>query len=348
MTASILIYGANGYTGELVSRRAVEMGLAPILSGRSGEKVRALADELGCEAVVVDVGDSAGLRRALEPVSTVVNCAGPFVETWGPMTAACLATRTHYLDITGEHEVLSGCAALDDQAREAGITIMPGTGFDVVPTDCMAAMLVERLPEARRITLAFAGLGQPSRGTATTAAAQIPKCTLVRRDGKLVPREGPLSTHVDFGDGPVEVMAISWGDIVTAWHTTGVPDIEVFFRAPKDTVALLKMPMILRRLIGSPLGRPLVRAQLAKMPAGPDEAAREKGSALVYGRAETPAGESVELRMRTVDGYKLTSITAATIAQAAAEGTLPAGFTTPAGALGADFILSIEGSRMLN
>ncbi|WP_298493518.1 trans-acting enoyl reductase family protein [uncultured Maritimibacter sp.] len=343
----IMIYGATGYTGTLVARQAVAMGLHPILAGRSMAKLAPLAAELGCEKVAFSVTDDAAAREALADVDAVLNCAGPFADTWAHMTRACLDTRTHYLDITGESEVLAGCAGLDEAAKGVGITILPGTGFDVVPTDCMAAMLVERLPDTQEITLAFRGIGRASRGTATTGARQIAARPLVRKDGRLVARQGPLSTEVDFGDGPQEVMAVSWGDIVTAAHTTGVQSIEVFFQAPPDTVALLKLPRVAKWFLSTPLGQPIVRAQLRKMPDGPDAETRATGRSRIYGRAVNGAGEVVELRLETMEAYELTSITAPKIAQAAAEGSLPTGFTTPATAMGAEFVLTLDKSRMI-
>jgi short subunit dehydrogenase-like uncharacterized protein len=169
----------------------------------------------------------------------------------------------------------------------------------------------------------------------------------VRKDGRLVARQGPLSTEVDFGDGPQEVMAVSWGDIVTAAHTTGVQSIEVFFQAPPDTVALLKLPRVAKWFLSTPLGQPIVRAQLRKMPDGPDAETRATGRSRIYGRAVNGAGEVVELRLETMEAYELTSITAPKIAQAAAEGSLPTGFTTPATAMGAEFVLTLDKSRMI-
>lgn len=347
MTGSILIYGAYGYTGELIARRAAALGLTPTLGGRDAAKLTPLAKELGLPSVAVAVSDTEKLRDVLEPFSVVLNCAGPFIETWRPMTEACLATGTHYLDITGEVDVLAGCAGLDAQAEAAGITVMPGCGFDVVPTDCLSAMLKSRLPEATHLTLAFKGMGQASRGTAATSVPYLGKAPWVRRGGELVPRHGRIFRKVDFGSGPEDVAAISWGDTVTAWHTTGIPNIEVFMQPPADMVALLKLPLVLRRLLTS-VGRPMLDRRLKAMPAGPDEAARAAGACFLWGKAEAGKGRATELRMKTPDGYHLTSITALDIATRAAEGALPTGFQTPARALGADYILGIDGCALLD
>ncbi|MBV7407784.1 trans-acting enoyl reductase family protein [Maritimibacter sp. DP1N21-5] len=343
----IMIYGATGYTGALAARQAVAVGLDPILAGRSMTRLAPIAEELGCEKTAFAVTDNAAAREALADVEAVLNCAGPFADTWEHMTRACLDTRTHYLDITGEPDVLAGCASLDEAAKGVGITILPGVGFDVVPTDCMAAMLVERLPDAQEITLAFRGVGQASRGTATTGARHLATPPQVRRNGRIEARQGPLSTEVDFGQGPEEVMAVSWGDIVTAAHTTGVQNIEVFFQPPPATVALLRLPRVVKWFLSTPFGKPIVNAQLRKMPDGPDAEARATGRARIYGRAVNGAGEVVELRLETMEPYELTSITAPMFAQAAADGRLPTGFQTPARALGSEFVLTLDKSRMI-
>lgn len=347
MTDAIMIYGAYGYTGTLVTRRAVESGQRPVLAGRNPEKLETLAAEHGLDWVSFDVTDGEAMRQALADCSVLLNCAGPFIETFAPMTSACLDMGVHYLDITGEIDVLAGCADLDTRAVEAGITIMPGVGFDVVPTDCMAAMLKRELPDADTLTLAFKGLQQASRGTAMTAIPYLGQRPFMRKNGRVVHRTGSLTKRFDFGEGPETLYAISWGDVVTAWHTTGIGTIEVFMLPPADMVALMKMPLFLRKMLISPLGRPLLNRQLRSMPDGPDKEMRATGRCVVYGRASNAAGQVAELWLETGEGYGLTGVLASTIAGIAAKGGLPTGFQTPAGALGADFILDVDGCAMI-
>jgi len=344
--ANLMIYGAYGYTGALIARRARAAGLDPVLSGRNPAKLAALGRELGCRTVVLDLQDTAALRAALSEVDAVLNCAGPFHETWEPMTAACLDTGTHYLDITGEPPALEGCAALDDRAKAAGITILPAVGFDVVPTDCLAGLLARRLPDATRLTLAFAGTAQFSRGTIRTSARHLADPVLVRENGRIVPRSGPDTVRLDFGNGPQEAHAMTWGDIFTAYRTTGIPNIEVFIALPKDMLGVVRAPQVVKRLLASPLGKPLLALRLRMMPPGPDETMRRTARVRLYGRAGNDAGETVELRMTTVEGYELTSRTALEIATRAADGQLPPGYQTPAAAMGPEYILGIDGTEL--
>ena len=150
-----MIYGANGYTGELIARAAVSRGLKPVLAGRSRDKVQALARELGLEARVFSLEDDVRLLTQIKGHDLVLHCAGPFSATAAPMMEACLRANAHYLDITGEIAVFEHAQSLNDRARAAGVVICPGVGFDVVPTDCVAAALKNAMPDATHLALGF-------------------------------------------------------------------------------------------------------------------------------------------------------------------------------------------------
>ena len=248
-----LIYGAYGYTGELIARLAAEQGLAPVLSGRSADKLAPLAEELGLQPRPVGLDDPAALDAALDGIDVVVHCAGPFSRTSTPMVDACIRTGTHYTDLTGEIEVFEACAARDGEAREAGIMLMPGTGFDVVPSDCLAAHLKARLPDATGLALGFAPRGAVvSRGTATTTVENLHRGTVVRRGGRLEQRRsGSMRRSIDFGRGPWSAMAVPWGDVSTAYHSTGIPDIEVYLAAPRSLMAAAWVSSWFGWLVGS-------------------------------------------------------------------------------------------------
>ncbi|MGH7372693.1 MAG: saccharopine dehydrogenase family protein [Candidatus Rokuibacteriota bacterium] len=182
-----LVYGANGYTGRLIARYARERGHQPILAGRNARAVEALASELGLQTRLFDLGSPVALDRGLADVRAVLLCAGPFANTSRPMVDACLRNRVTYLDITGEVSVFEACAARDAEARDAGVMLMPGAGFDVVPSDCLAVHLKQRLPTATELSLAISGLTQASHGTAATMIESVHRGGLVRRGGVLTP-----------------------------------------------------------------------------------------------------------------------------------------------------------------
>jgi len=339
---NLLIYGANGYTGELIAREAVQRGMRPILAGRSAEKIAPLAEELDLEQRNFSLDDSAAIDRALADVGAVLHCAGPFSRTAMPMVDACLRTQTHYLDITGEIAVFESLARRSKEAMSAGVMLLPGAGFDVVPTDCLAAHLKRRMPNATQLTLAILTVGGVSRGTATTAIEGMGQGSAVRRGGKIT--RVPLahrSRQFDFGRGPRIATAIPWGDVSTAFYTTGIPNIEVYAAFPNT----VRWTMMATRYFGwavrSSVGQGLFKRVIQSQPPGPSPAQRERGSSIVVGQVEDGAGNKMISRLRTPEGYKLTALTAVAIAHRVLDGNFKPGFQTPSLAYGADFILEI-------
>src|SRR5258705_8132497 len=150
-----LIYGANGYTGRLITRLAAEKGMHPVLAGRKRQSIEQLADEYYFQAVVFGLDQPADIDNVLSKFSLILNCAGPFSRTSAPVVESCLRTATHYLDITGEINVFESTARHDAAAADRNIMLLPGVGFDVVPSDCLALHLKQRLPSATQLTLAI-------------------------------------------------------------------------------------------------------------------------------------------------------------------------------------------------
>ncbi|MFP4238891.1 MAG: saccharopine dehydrogenase family protein [Rhodosalinus sp.] len=339
-----MIYGAYGFTGRLIAEEAVARGLRPVLAGRDAVRLAEVADRLGLSHRAVALDDAAGLRGALEGCGAVIHAAGPFAETSAAMAEACIASRTHYLDITGEAAVFAALRATGPRAVAAGIALLPGCGFDVVPTDCLAAMVAARCPEAQRLTLAFAGIDTPSRGTLRTAARNLDAAPLVRRAGRLEPRSGRLSTRLDFGDGPRRVIATTWGDLETAWDSTGIPDIEVFMAPAPATAALMRLPGPLRRIVAR---LALSERALARLPEGPDAATRRTARARLFARAEGRGGAVAEARLEVCEPYAFTARSAVEIARRVLAGPAPRGYRTPSQAFGKGLVLDIPGSRLL-
>ncbi len=228
-----MIYGANGYTGRLVAEQAQREGLTPILGGRNPASLHALGSSLGLECRVFDLNDSAAALAALEDIAVVANCAGPFSATAAPMIEACIASGAHYVDITGEISVFEYAHGLDEVARTAGVAICPGVGFDVIPTDCVAACLKEAMPDATSLALGFDSGSGLSPGTAKTTVEGLKLGGKVREAGRL--RDVPLGykrRDIDFGRGLKHAVTIPWGDVATAYYSTGIGDIEVYLPVP--------------------------------------------------------------------------------------------------------------------
>jgi short subunit dehydrogenase-like uncharacterized protein len=344
MNHGLVIYGSYGYTGELIVAEACARGHRPVLAGRDAARLEAQAARHGLPWRAVSLDDYAAIRDLLAPAALVIHAAGPFVHTSRPMLDACLATGTHYLDITGEIAVFEACAARDAEARNAGIVVMPGTGFDVVPSDSLAAWLKRRLPEATALTLAIRGGGRLSHGTAKTMAENAGGGGAVRRGGRIVRvPAGWKQRMVDYGDGPQLAVTIPWGDVSTAFHTTGIPDIEVYSAMDRGTLRGLKLSNLVGPLLRlGPVQRWMNR-RIDAAPAGPSESTRARTTSEVWGEVKSADGRVVSGRITGPNGYTLTAQASVRIAERVIEGAVTPGFHTPAGALGPDFVLSLPG-----
>lgn len=336
---TVLIYGAYGYTGELVAREATDRGLDIVVAGRNETKTRGLALELGVEARVFPAEEAA---TSLDGVDVVLNCAGPFVETYGPLVEACLATETAYLDITGELPVFEALAERDREAEQAGIPLLPGIGFDVVPTDCLACHLHDRLPTADRLRLGIEATGSLSGGTLASVIEHADAGGAVRRNGRIesVPVASSSRT-IDFGRGVRNAVSVPLGDVSTAYYTTGIPNIETYVALPPAYGWGLRLSQPLTPLLSvGPVKRTL--QQLAGTLDGPSERARGRDRTYIWGEV-TDGDRTLVSRLETPEPYSLT-VDAATSALERLESMaeLPTGFETPAAVFDADFVLSLD------
>jgi len=342
--SDFLIYGANGYTGELIAREAMRRGLKPILSGRSQNKVEPLAKELNLTCRTFSLEDRKSLEYTLKEVDFVIHCAGPFSLTSNRMVEACLRTGKHYTDITGEISVFEQMAKRDEAAKKAGIMIMPGIGFDVVPSDCLARYLKNQLPSATNLTLAFYGLGKISHGTQATMTMNVGSGGAVRRNGEIVRVPAAYKTReIDFGEQTKTAVTIPWGDVSTAFYSTGIPNIEVYTVVPEANLKMLKLSRYLGWLLKTRIVQNYLQKQIPE--GGPNAEERAKGKTYLWGEASNDEGNQVEARLTCPEGYTTTALTALKIAEKIADGNFRAGFQTPAKCYGADLILEIEGAK---
>jgi short subunit dehydrogenase-like uncharacterized protein len=342
--ADYLIYGANGYTGALIARLAMARGHRPMLAGRSEAAVSALARELGLPARVFGLEDGEAVCAGLAGMRAVLHCAGPFAHTARRMADGCLRSGVHYLDVTGEIGVFEMLAGRDAEARSAGVMLLPGVGFDVVPSDCLAAHLKRRLPSATRLALGFHALGGLSRGTATTMAENLHRGGAVRRGGKLVPVPAAWQTRtIDFGRGRTSAMTIPWGDVSTAFRSTGIPNIEVYMAASRGQVLAARASRYFGWLLGSRPVQRWLKRRIQARPPGPTEEQRARGRSYLWGEACDDSGARAVSRIQGPEGYTLTALTALTVVARVLAGAAPPGFQTPSLAYGPDFVLEVPG-----
>lgn len=341
-----MIYGAYGYTGDLCARRAIELGMTPVLAGRNADRVGALAAELGLPHLAFSLDDPAAVRDALADAQVVLHCAGPFSSTYAPMIEACIDTKTHYLDVTGELQVLEGVYALHERIAAASITAIPAIGFDVVPTDCVAATLVARLPDATSLELAFTSDGRPSRGTMKSTVEGLAAPGMIRKGGVLtvVPAAWRTKT-IEFSVGKRACVSIPWGDVSSAYRSTGIGDIVVYMSMPPATIRSLRLARPLLKLAGTGPMQRLLKGQVERRGTNPSADERAAATSEIWGRVEAADGRAVETRLTTPNGYVLTANSAVEAVRRLLAGGIPSGGQTPSSAFGADYAVSLPGIR---
>jgi short subunit dehydrogenase-like uncharacterized protein len=306
-----------------------------------------MADELSFAYRVFDLNDSKSLTEALRQVRVVVNAAGPFSETSRQMIDACLQTGTHYLDINGDISVFEQIHSRDAEARSKGIMLLPGVGFDVLPTDCMALHLKNRLPGAKWLRLAFASLGGGlSHGTAMTVVNKLGEGGAARVDGMIVKKPlGEKGMWVDFGARKLFVMSIPWGDVFTAYITTGIPNIESYTAIKPFVYKILKVQGLFNGLLRTRTVRNMLRSWIRRRPAGPGDNQRNKASSLVWGEAGDASGQTVSASFTCSDGYTLTAHGSLVIAKKVLGGDFKTGYQTPASCYGEHLMQDLPGTN---
>lgn len=342
-----LLYGANGYTGNLIAKMAADYGLTPVLAGRNEKALQQMAASLQLEYRVIDLNQTELLINTLQTYGLVLHAAGPFAHTAQKMMQACIAAKAHYLDITGEIGVFEMAKSMDAAAKAAGIMLMSGTGFDVVPTDCMALFLKQQMPDARFLKLAFATVGgQLSHGTAMTMAEGMGAGGAVREEGRIVKKPlGHKGMWVNFGAKDLFTMTIPWGDISTAYTTTGIPNIETYTVVSPKVFKWLKWQDWFNWLLRTDFARNYYRKKINRKPSGPDDAARVRAKSMVWGEVENASGQKRAARLSGPEGYTLTAHSSLIITAKIISGNFKPGYQTPAACYGADLVLEIPGVR---
>jgi len=316
-----------------------------VLAGRNADKTRAAADKLDFERRAFALDDPGLLASNLHDIDAVVHCAGPFSATSAAMLDACLSTRTHYFDITGEMDVFENTHSrrIDQAARQAGVVVCPGIGFDVVPTDCVARALADELPDATELALGFHGDMNVSPGTAKTIVERLGDGTFARRDGKLV--SIPIEMRdIDYGNGPRQSMSVSWGDISTAYYSTGIGNITVYWPANDRMIRRFRIAARLRSLLRLGPVQRMIKKQIENRVPGPSQEQRDSRSVHVWGEVRNDAGRTVSARMTTANGYTVTQLSPIAIIERLLSEDVAPGSTTPALLMGKGFASSLPGS----
>jgi short subunit dehydrogenase-like uncharacterized protein len=303
-----MIYGAYGDSARLIADLAKNRGLAPVLAGRNADKTRAVADDLGFEHRAFALDDPERI-----------------------------ATNLHDID---------AAARVNEAAQQAGVVVCPGVGFDVVPTDCLARTLADELPDATELALGFHGDMNVSPGTAKTVVERLGDGTFARRDGKLI--NIPIELReIDYGRGSRQSMTVSWGDISTAYYTTGIGNIAVYWPANDQMVRQFRTAGLFRPLLRMRWVQRLLKKQIEKRVQGPSQEQRDSRSVHVWGEVRNAAGRVVSARMTTANGYTVTQLAPVAIIEHLLTDDISPGSTTPALLMGKDFASSLPGSSKI-
>lgn len=345
MNKPIALYGSYGYTGRLIAEECRRLNLPVVLSGRNKQQLAEQSSQTGYPYEVCELHQHKALRKLLGNAALVIHCAGPFRHTATQMATACLDAGVHYTDITGEYEVFEKLAQYNQPARERNVMIMPGTGFDVVPSDCLALYLKNKLPDATHLQLAFTALkGGLSRGTRKSMIEGLGYPVKIRKNGALTDiQPGDKVMEVDFGTFRQMTLCIPWGDIATAWYSTGIPNIEVYAGASANLIKWARRMRYLNWLFKMHMIKNFLLRQADKKH-NPSVDRIKEGKSYLWGRVWNEDGISVEARLATLNGYLLTAKTSVVIAQKILNQNFKPGFQTPAMAYGPDLILEIKGT----
>jgi short subunit dehydrogenase-like uncharacterized protein len=297
---------------------------------------------------IFDLQHEAQVAAALKGMKLVLHCAGPFSATSAKMIAACLRAGAHYLDITGEISVLEHAHRQGAPARAAGIVICPGVGFDVIPTDCIAASLKAALPDATHLALGFHTPSRMSPGTGKTLVESLATGGKIRKDGKIISVPFAHKTRrIDFGGGEEYAMTVPWGDVSTAFYTTGIPNIEVYTTGSRALLAGARNANHVRWLLELGPAQRLLKGLIQRMLKGPDSDDRDAMPSYIWGEASNDAGVVKTARIKTANGYSLTVTGALAVVEHLLQTETEGGTYTPARLIGPDFVVRLPGSGLL-
>jgi short subunit dehydrogenase-like uncharacterized protein len=342
---NFMVYGSYGYTGQLIVEQAVKVGLKPLLAGRDENQLRAQAEKFNLEYRAFSISDTAALDSALMEVDAVLHCAGPFVLTFRQMAEACIRTKRHYVDISGEIEEFEALALMSEEAKRVGVMLLPGGGFDVVPSDCLIAYTASKLPSATHLELYIKSIGSGvSRGTARSGIENMQREGRIRRDGKIVSVPNLWgSKEIDFGRGPSRLVSMGWGDVSTAYHSTGIPNVTVYMNFPKAMTNMMSMTRYFGFILYTRTARNFIKWLIGKFFApGPTRKQNENGFSLLIAEV-TDGKQTVRAKLKTPEAYYLTALTSVEIIKRILSSDFKPGFQTPSKVYGADFILQFTG-----
>jgi short subunit dehydrogenase-like uncharacterized protein len=324
---TLMIYGATGYTGRMAAEHAKAAGTPLALAGRNEATVARFASELGVEYRVFTLDDAVAIDQGLAGMSVIVNCAGPFMRTADALMRASIRNGVHYLDTAAELDSYRLAEVLDDDAKAAGVMLLPGSGGSVAMLGSLAGHAVRRATNPRKIRIALHIAGGMSRGSVASATENLAAETFQRVDGRLVSKAAGDIQQFDFGKGAVDCFPVTLPDLITIWRATGVPDIETFVHVAGDSFP---------------------KGDLAALPDGPSKQERLANRYQAVVEVTDSEGHMTRSLLDAVNGYTFTAMAVAEAGRRVLAGEARPGFQTPAGLFGNGFAETIADTTIID
>ncbi|WP_396616192.1 saccharopine dehydrogenase family protein [Lysobacter soli] len=194
--APVVVYGATGHTGRFIVAELLRRGRTPVLCGRDVVKLAEMARHypgLLCHVAAID--DATALDTALQGACAVVNAAGPFLDTAGPLLDAAIRNGVHYFDTSAEQGAAVHVFEQDARAMAAGVVAMPSVAFYGAFADLLATAAMDDWDRAEAIDIAVGLDGwHPTRGTRITGERNRAVRWIVE-GGELRPLPDPAPTR---------------------------------------------------------------------------------------------------------------------------------------------------------
>lgn len=335
----VLLYGANGYSAQLIIEELLSKNILPVVAGRTHNKIKSAATKFGCEFKIFDLDDFETICNEIVNFKVVLNCAGPFQFTAEKLIKACIKEKVNYIDITGEIPVIEYAWSKNDEAKKAGICIIPSVGFDVIPTDCLSVITARKIknPQSLEILLQNENV-KISRGTLITTIEMMCNSGKLRKEGKII--DSPIGEKVfvkDIGEKKYYGISIPWGDVASAYYSTGIKNITVYLGVNRIIYSLRKVLLQLIKLLRVNLIKSGIIRIIKLLVTGPDEKKRKKVKSYIITSVKNEIESCTDINLVT-EGYTLTKIGAATAVERILQGIDKKGTLTPAMAFGYDFV----------
>lgn len=340
MKNKILIYGALGYTGNLFVTRALDKELPMVLGARK-EKVREIAEAIGSEYRIFEIKNTADILPFLSDVFLVVNFANIQFSLNKALIEACIQSGTHYIDLGSEYYDISEVHKYHEASIASGSMLMPGYGFNLVPTDIAADIAHQFLPDANELIFGFAAIGESSRGTVKSVLRDATRKGFFRKDGKLQ-AIAPAVEEIQFAaDGRQYTLVNNplMGEVITAWEGTKIPSIKTYSYFPWILVQFMKGRLNWLRKF-------LLKYAGLFFPAGPTEKQLRSGYSYSWVEAKN-ADKKVLITIKGPEAYLFTVQIIQQLIRQLVKGKVSSGFIRPA-FFGRELIESVEGVQIMS